>query len=176
MAFNGLDWAIVTIVLVSTLISLKRGFIKESLSLVIWVLAFVVALVFYPEVSVRLQTEIDSASLRKLVSILILFVGTLLVGSLFLYVVGRLVVFTGLSGLDRVLGLVFGALRGVVIVVFVMIGLQALLPVQQEAWWHYSVLVPHFSQLESWLLALTDDIRVLIQEVLGRIIEQKTTL
>ncbi|MCP5854482.1 CvpA family protein, partial [Klebsiella pneumoniae] len=46
MAFTWVDWAIIAIIAVSTLISLKRGFVKEALSLLIWIIAGAVAWMF----------------------------------------------------------------------------------------------------------------------------------
>src|SRR5690606_34227699 len=125
MALVWLDWTILCIVLVSALISLKRGFLKESVSLLICGLAFGVALVFYEPLSVYLQVHIESPSIRKVTAVGSLFLATLLVGSLLLFIVGRLVAATGLTGLDRLLGMVFGALRGVLIVVLLLMLAQS---------------------------------------------------
>lgn len=167
MDFIWLDWVLLIIVLVSALISLRRGFVKESLSLLIWILAFILALVFYEPVSVYLQVHIESPSIRKVAAVLTVFVATLLAGALILFIIGRLVAVTGLTGLDRLLGMVFGALRGVIIVVVLLMLAQYLLPVQQEDWWKKAVLVPHFVQLESWVVALANEIRQLISPLLG---------
>lgn len=172
MGLVWLDWVLLAIVVVSALISLWRGFVKESLSLVIWVLAFILALVFYQPVAIELQPYIDSPSLRKVSAVLLVFVGSLLIGSVLLFIISRLVVATGLSGLDRLLGMVFGALRGVIIVVLLLMLAKYLLPVEQEEWWRAAVLVPHFVQLEAWVVALTDAIRELLAPLFGFIQQQ----
>lgn len=172
MSFIWLDWVLLAIVLISALISLKRGFIKESLSLLIWFAAFVIALVFHYQAGVLLEPYIESPSLRKSAAVLLLFIASLLLGSLLLFIIHKLIAATGLSGLDRLLGVIFGALRGVVLVVLLLMLAQLILPVTQEQWWQRSVLVPHFILLEDWVRAMSDEIRRLITPLLGLLSEQ----
>ena len=56
---------------------------------------------------------------------------------------------TGLSGTDRFLGMAFGAARGSLLVV-ILVGLISLAPVQQDAWWQQSTLIPHFLMVADW--------------------------
>lgn len=175
MELTWLDWVLLSVILISSLISLTRGFIKESLSLLIWVLAIVFALVFHQLVGVYLEPHIPSPSLRKAAAVLLLFITTLLTGSLLLFIIGRLVAVTGLSGLDRLLGMVFGALRGVLIVVLLLMLAQAILPVNQELWWKKSQLIPHFVQLEAWVITITDELRQLIQPLFSQLLEQSAS-
>ena len=76
------DWVIVGILAVSALISLVRGFVKEAMSLVIWVAAFAIAMNFKEPVAELLVNFIGLASLRQLAAWGLLFVGTLLLGSM----------------------------------------------------------------------------------------------
>ena len=76
------DIAIVTIVAISGLISLIRGFVKEAMSLVIWVAAFAVAMTFKEMVADMLVNIIALASMRQLAAWAGLFVGTLLLGAM----------------------------------------------------------------------------------------------
>ncbi|HNL92935.1 MAG TPA: CvpA family protein, partial [Pseudomonadales bacterium] len=95
--FNGADWAIVVVVGLSILISLSRGFVREALSLLVWVAAFVVAFLFSAKLSPLLANAIDVPSLRYAAAFALLFVVTLIVGSLISYIVAQLVKMTGLS-------------------------------------------------------------------------------
>jgi membrane protein required for colicin V production len=79
----------------------------------------------------------------------LLFIVTLLVGALVNYLIGELIRVTGLSGTDRLLGMVFGAARGGLLVV-VLVGLLSLAPVQQDPWWRQSALLPHFLMVADW--------------------------
>ena len=149
MAFTWVDWAIIAIIAISSLISLKRGFVKEALSLVTWIIAGVVAWMFGGALSQHLTEFIEMPSARVIAGSAILFVATLLVGALVNFLISELVRVTGLSGTDRFLGMVFGGARGALLVV-VLTGLLSLAPVQQDPWWQQSSLLPHFLMVADW--------------------------
>lgn len=147
---NWADFAILGIIAVSALISLWRGFFKEALSLASWVAAIWVALAFADEMAGLLADWIDTPSVRQAVAMSVLFIVVLLLGGLINYLIGQLVKKTGLEGTDRVLGSVFGAVRGgLVVAVLVLVGGMTVLP--QDEWWQSSQLMPHFEQLALWL-------------------------
>ncbi len=149
MAFTWVDWAIIAIIAVSSLISLKRGFVKEALSLVIWIVAGAVAWMFGGSLSQYLEPYIQTPSARVIAGCTILFVATLVVGAMLNFIVGELIRATGLSGTDRFLGMAFGAARGGLLVV-VAVGLLSLGPVQQDPWWQESSLLPRFLLVADW--------------------------
>ncbi|HCP04805.1 MAG TPA: colicin V production CvpA, partial [Pseudomonas sp.] len=137
------------IIAVSALISLTRGFVKEALSLLTWVIAGLVAWLFGGALAELLVPYIETPSLRVIAACSILFVMTLLLGGLVNYLISQLVKATGLSGTDRFLGMVFGAARGALLVV-VAVGLLSLAPVEADAWWRESVVIPHFLLVADW--------------------------
>lgn len=149
MSLTWVDWAIVAIIAVSALISLTRGFVKEALSLLTWVIAGLVAWLFGGALAELLVPYIETPSLRVIAACAILFVLTLLLGGLVNYLISQLVKATGLSGTDRFLGMVFGAARGALLVV-VAVGLLSLAPVEADAWWRESVVIPHFLLVADW--------------------------
>lgn len=149
MVFTWVDWSIIAVIAISCLISLRRGFVKEALSLVTWIVAGVVAWMFGGALSEHLGEWIEMPSARVIAACAILFVATLLVGALINFLIGELVRVTGLSGTDRLLGMVFGAARGALLVV-VLVGLISLGPVQQDTWWQQSSLLPHFLLVADW--------------------------
>lgn len=150
---NWADWVIAVLIAISCLISLKRGFVKEALSLLTWVAAFVVARLFTDQLSVVLGAYIDTPSARVFAAFALLFVVTLVVGALLNNLIGVLVKATGLSGTDRVLGMAFGVARGGLVVV-VAVALLEMTPVINDRWWNESLLIPHFQMMEAWTRAV----------------------
>ena len=144
MGVGAVDIAIVAIIAISGCISLVRGFVKEAMSLVIWLTAFVVAMTFKELIAELLVNMIALASMRQLAAWLMLFVGTLLFGAMVNFLLGKLVSSTGLSGTDRTLGLVFGVFRGLLVVLALVVMLPEALPVDQDLWWTSSKLIPVF--------------------------------
>ncbi|MBA6389257.1 CvpA family protein [Colwellia sp. BRX10-3] len=144
-----IDYAILAVIGISALISLVRGFVKEAVSLIVWISAFFVASSFYLNLS-TLLTNISDQLLRNAASIAILFISTLILGALVNYIIGQLVSKTGLSGTDRVLGVVFGALRGVLIIAAVLFFMDAFTPASSSIWWQNSQLVPEFTLIVEW--------------------------
>lgn len=146
---NWADWVIVTLIAVSALLSLKRGFIKEALSLLIWVAAFIIARLFADQLSAVLASYIDTPSARVVAAFVLLFVLVLFTGAVINNLIGMLIRATGLSSTDRLLGMVFGIARGCILIV-VAVALLAMTPVKQDRWWAQSTLIPHFQMMEQW--------------------------
>ena len=140
------DIAILVIISVSALISLLRGFIREVLSLFAWVLAFWLALTYTHAYAVVLDGIISQPSLRLAAAFLVLFVGTLLVAALVNIFISKAMRKSGLSGTDRMLGLIFGILRGT-LAVAILVLLAGLTPLPKEHWWTQSTLLLHFQNL-----------------------------
>lgn len=146
---NWADWLILAVIAVSALISVKRGFVKEALSLFIWITAFVVARTFNFNMAELLVDYVDTYSVRLAAAFAILFAATLIVGALASHLISALVQATGLTGTDRLLGMVFGMVRGGLIIV-VFLALVKNTPVTNDLWWRESYLVPQFLVLEEW--------------------------
>ena len=147
------DLVIVGIIALSALISLIRGFVKESISLVTWVAAGLLALRYYAPMAELLEPFINSVTLRQWVGGGILFVVTLIAGAIVNFIVSQLVSKTGLSGTDKALGVVFGAARGVLIVTMVVL-LASLTPMPEASWWQESTTIEFFQQLAEWVKAV----------------------
>jgi membrane protein required for colicin V production len=156
-SMNWADWTIIGIVVISGLFSLRRGFMKEALSLATWVAAFIVARLFGEALASVLVDYIQTPSFRIVTSFAILFVLTLIVGALLSNLVEMLVHATGLSSTDRILGMGFGIVRGGLIVV-VIVALLANTPAVQDIWWNQSQLIPHFVLMENWTKEIATEV------------------
>lgn len=143
---NWIDFVILGVIGFSALISLVRGFVKEALSLVIWASAFYIATQYYLKLAAYF-TNIDNEMVRNGVALGALFIATLILGALLNYIISQLVVKTGLSGTDRVLGVVFGALRGVLIIAAVLFFMDAFTAFPSADWWEQSQLIPQFKRI-----------------------------
>jgi len=152
------DYAIIIIIALSALISVLRGFVKEALSLAAWVLAFWVAFTFHQNLATILADYIDTPSLRLISAFALLFVVTLIIAALVNNLVGQLVKKTGLTGTDRMLGVVFGIARGTIIVAILVL-MAGLTQLPADPWWNDSVFIVHFQNMAIWLKSfLPDDI------------------
>ncbi|EHQ52102.1 MULTISPECIES: CvpA family protein [Ectothiorhodospira] len=145
-----IDFVILGIVAVSTVISLFRGFVKEAISLATWILAFWIALAYSGVAAEHLPFGLEDPTLKLGIAFAILFIVTLLMGGIVNVLAGQLVKKTGLSGTDRSIGAVFGLARGGLIVAVVIL-LMGLTVIPQEPWWQDSLLVPHFERIALWL-------------------------
>jgi membrane protein required for colicin V production len=150
------DLIIIAIIVISALISLVRGFVKESISLASWIIAGFVALRYFTALADVLEPYIESPTIRNGTGFAILFVCSLIVGAIINFMVSQLVSKTGLSGTDKSLGVVFGAARGVMIVILgVMI--LGLTPMPSESWWKDSTMIEYFARIASWMKDILPD-------------------
>ncbi|NVJ67990.1 MAG: CvpA family protein [Gammaproteobacteria bacterium] len=144
------DWAILAIIGLSALISILRGFVREALSLAGWIAAFLLAKAFYEPVAEMLVEHIDTNSIRLGVAWVGIFVVVLFLAGVVNYLIGKMIDKAGLSGTDRFLGMGFGALRGVLIVALIVLGLKQFTPVPKDDWWGKSSLIPHMELVAEW--------------------------
>lgn len=158
---NWADWTILTIIGISSLFSLQRGFAREALSLVTWLSAFIIARLFYQSLSVLLEPFIQTPSVRLAAAFAILFIAALVVGVLVNKLIGALVEATGLSATDRILGIGFGAARGGLIIVAI-VALIGMTPAINDRWFQESQLIPHFVLMEAWTKDVAGDVGRLI--------------
>lgn len=147
------DLAILGVIALSSLISLIRGFVTESISLVTWVVAGIIAFRYFLPLAELLKPFVDSLTIRSWIGGGILFLATLIVGAIVNFTVSQLVSKTGLSGTDRTLGVVFGAARGVLIVSMVVLVLN-LTSAPSTEWWQDSVSIDFFEQLAEWIKSI----------------------
>ena len=157
---NTADLASAAVIAISIVIGLVRGFIVEVMSLVVWAAALALSFLFGGRLAVLFEGSIELASLRIALGHAIVFVATLVVGAVVVWLLRKMVQSTGLSGTDRMLGLVFGLVRGAAIVVLLVL-LAGLTPFPRDPWWRDSRLLPPFqllaAQVLPWLPAVLRD-------------------
>ena len=146
---NWVDYTILVVIGISVLISVWRGFTREVFSLAGWIASLWVALTYSDRLHVLLQNDIETPSVRMAVAFSILFIVTLLIATLCTYLAVQLIKKTGLSGTDRMIGIIFGVGRGcVVVAVLVIVG--GMTPVPQDPWWQQSQLLHYFQEMALW--------------------------
>jgi len=143
------DYAILAVIVVSVVVGALRGFIKEVFSLLVWAAAFLVAYHFAGDVADLMENAVTLPSARTAMGFSGLFIAVLLLGGLINYLLGRLVETTGLSGTDRLLGGVFGAARGLVLIVAVLL-VCGFTPIPGDPWWQESQTIQRMMPMVSW--------------------------
>lgn len=140
------DYGVLGIIGVSILLSILRGFVRETLSLAGWVIAFFVAKLYTLELAPLLPQAIPSESLRLLAAFLILFLATLLVASLLAIALSEIFKRIGLGTVDRLLGALFGLARGILIVAIIVL-LGGLTTLPRETFWRDAMFSAPFEAL-----------------------------
>jgi len=135
------DYLVLFILVASIVISTMRGLIREILSLLGWVVAFVVANAYGATLAPMLPSVIPGAAVRLMVAFVALFIGVRLLMGLLTLAVGAVVTAAGLSLADRGLGGLFGLARGIVIVLFGVI-LCGMTSIPQQDFWKQALLSP----------------------------------
>jgi len=143
------DYLLVATIAISILVGALRGFMKEVFSLAVWAAAFIIAYQFAGNVASLMEEQVSLPSARTAIGFTGLFVAVLLVGGLLNYLLGKLVESTGLSGTDRLLGGVFGAARGVVLVIVVLL-VAGFTPIPADPWWKESRMIHSLMPLVTW--------------------------
>lgn len=148
------DYCIVGLLVVSTIVGVIRGFARETLGLLTWILAIWMAVSFAAAVSVKLAPYISVPSVRAASAYALLFLAGLLIGGIITSVIVRFLRASALSSTDRTLGGGFGVIRAAALVaLFILIA--GTTPARQDPWWQKSLLLDKFE----WL---ADGLRVLI--------------
>ncbi|MDQ1815911.1 MULTISPECIES: CvpA family protein [Massilia] len=134
------DYVVLVILISSVIIGTLRGLVKEILSLISWVVAFVVANAYGAQLAPMLSV-IPGETVRLMVAFVALFLGTRILMGLVMMAVDLMVKATGLSPANRLLGATFGLARGVVIVLAAVI-LCGMTDLPKQAFWTKAVSSP----------------------------------
>jgi membrane protein required for colicin V production len=153
---TGADVLIVLVLVGSTLIGLLRGFIREAVSLVFWIAAIWAAWKFGPLVEPHLGGLLAYPSVAPWVARLVVLILILLLGWLVGMLLGYFLRSMGLGSVDRVIGLLFGLVRGIVLVGLLVIGGE-LLQLDSQDFWVHSKLIPFGETVGDWLRAMVGE-------------------
>ncbi len=135
------DNLILAVIAISSAFGVRRGFIKEIMSLLSWIAALLVSRVYSGSLASILENLIDNPSVRYVIAFSVLFVIIIMLGTLLNHLMSKLLVVTGLKAIDRLLGAVFGVARGTVIVLVFLFVLNVF--VSESEWWQQSTLIPY---------------------------------
>lgn len=153
---NAVDAALLGALLLSVLLGALRGLVYELMSLAGWLVAYVGAYLLSPGLLPLLPSDVlpggqaVSAAVLPLLAFVLVFAGVLIAWNLLAHLVRLLVRATPLSGVDRLMGSLFGLLRGGLLLL-ALAAVVALTPWSQARAWEQSRLVPH---LNAGLLAV----------------------
>jgi len=131
---SAVDWILLAVLGLSLLLGVWRGIVQEVLSLAGWVVAFYVSQLYAPLAAAWLPMEGSSQMLRYAAGFVVVFIAVLVTTVLVSWVVKKLVSAVGLGLLDRLLGSIFGLMRGVVILLAATV-IVGMTPMREtEAW------------------------------------------
>lgn len=135
MTVTLLDGILLGVTLISALLAMVRGFSREVLSILSWVAAAAAAFVFYGPLTPYVQKYIDNEKIAMIVAAVIVFVITLVIVSFITLKIADFIIDSRIGALDRTLGFVFGAVRGVLLVVVAMLLFNFLTPPENQPAW-----------------------------------------
>jgi len=144
------DFGIILIITVLLVLGLIWGFVKIAIALGTWLAASTLSFTFAPNLAATFLASIESPAMRLAVAMGILFVLTIMLGALVSFLIRQVIDKTGLTALDRVLGMIVGASLGLIIVVG-LVFIAGLTPAPEYEWWKTSLLIERFETLAVWL-------------------------
>ncbi len=139
-----IDWLLLAVLVLSLLVGLWRGLVFEVLSVLGWVAAFFLAQWFAPDVAAMLPMSSATQPIRYAAAFVLTFIVAVFVAGLLASIVRKMVAAVGLRPVDRLLGGVFGLVRGVVLLLAVAVAI-GMTPLKDSQWWQESKGAPVLS-------------------------------
>ncbi len=123
LGLNLADWFILIVLIASGIISFARGFTKEFLSLFLWITAFIAAISLEYLATPQVNEFIGNEEISKIISYIVVFVIFIFIGGIVIKFISKLIKWSGASGFDRFLGVLFGLTRGLIVlfVIFLLL-------------------------------------------------------
>jgi membrane protein required for colicin V production len=132
-----LDYAVIGVFIASMALGAWRGLVRELISILGWVIAFLAANLFAGPLGPAMPDLIPTPQLKLAAAYAAVFMAALIVTSLAALILSKIVSAVGLGGLDRTLGAGFGVARAALIVVAATL-LAGLTSAPRQAWWRDS--------------------------------------
>ena len=140
------DYAVMAVIGLSALRGAWRGFVGEIFGLIGWIVAFIVACRYVDRLVPWIPANWPGGALTQwLIAFALIVIGVVLVAGVANALITRIVTASGLSGVDRSLGLMFGLVRGVVLVL-ILVALGGLTELPQHEFWRDALLRPYAEQ------------------------------
>ncbi|TCT05184.1 CvpA family protein [Aquabacter spiritensis] len=153
-----LDLIVIGVMLVSGLLAMVRGLLREVFSIVSWVAAAGVAVYFYPQLLPVTKQYVTQDTVALAVTIGILFLGTLLIVSIISARISDIVLDSRIGALDRTLGFLFGLARGLLVMVVAFLFFNWLVPEKSQPPWALNAKSrPVLQNTGNWLVSLLPD-------------------
>ena len=119
LGLNVTDLVILFVIGSSGIISLFRGFTKEFLSLLLWIFAFFVAVGFEGYVTPKILEIVGNPEASKIIASVLIFLVSIVIGGFLINLISRIVKWSGMSGFDKFMGVLFGVSRGLIVILAV---------------------------------------------------------
>jgi len=168
MSVTILDAIVIVVVLISAILAMVRGFVREILSVVSWAAAAVAAYFFYGPVVPLVKPYIESTTVATIIAAAAIFFVALIVASYITMRISDFVIDSRVGAFDRILGFVFGAARGVLLLVIALLFFNWLVP-QPPAWVSQASTKPFLDKIgQNLMAALPEDAEATILKRLRR--------
>lgn len=163
-----IDILILGVFLISALIGIWRGLVREVVAISIWVAAFWLASLYAEPLSALLPDVIDGttfalntpeyvSNLRVIVAFALIVIGVFIIGGVINLILRKLMSVLVLRGTDRMLGLLFGLVRACAIMVALVLGAAAFTALPNSATWQESNFIRPFEQAAVWVVQKLPD-------------------
>ena len=119
LGLNVIDLVILFVIGSSGIISLFRGFTKEFLSLLLWIFAFFVAVGYEGYVTPKILEILGNPEASKIIASVLIFLVSIVIGGFLINLISRIVKWSGMSGFDKFMGVLFGVSRGLIVILAV---------------------------------------------------------
>ena len=150
---NITDYYVIAAIIISAAVGSLRGFLREVIALVTWIVAMFIAWHFSESIAPHLGGLLSGSPTSTWAARVIIVALVLLLGAAVGVTVAHFVRLSIFSGMDRFLGFLFGAARGAVLIgVFVILG--QLLKLDGEVWWRHSMLIHYGDSVANGLRVL----------------------